>query len=242
MDRGGDGDARRVTDGVKISPGPHVALFRAGLPATFKDAREKAISVAHEFESIKLHLGCGRRIRRGWINLDAAPAPGVDVVADLSQVTLGSPPFEDSSVDEILARRVVDRMRDPRQLLDELYRIARPGCQLILQMPYGSSDEAWVDPSILRPYFLDSFGCFGQPFYWRGDEGYAGDWQLAFALIKMSRARYANVPHAERMADIREKRNVVKEMTAILMAMKPPRPQDRNLVTTPRVEILLVED
>ncbi len=176
------------------------------------------------------------------MNLDASPGPGVDVVADLSQVTVGSLPFENDTFDEILAQQVIDRLADPRPLMNELYRIARPGGQLVLQMPYGSSDEAWVDPAILRPFFLDSFGCFGQPFYWRGDQGYVGDWQVGFVILKMSRERYLTVPHAERMRDIREKRNVVKEMTVVLLAMKPSRPRDRNLVTTPRVEILLVED
>jgi hypothetical protein len=96
----------------------------------------------------------------------------------------------------------------------------------------------------IRPWVgcISTFGCFGQPFCWQGDRGYTGDWQLAFALVKMSRERYAHVSHAQRLADIREKRNVIKEMTAILTAMKPPRPRDRNLVTTPRLELLLVED
>jgi SAM-dependent methyltransferase len=174
--------------------------------------------------------------------VDATAGPGVDLVADLSQVTLGSLPFDSDYFDEMLAVDVVDRLPDPTALMSELYRVARPGCQLVLQLPYGSSDAAWGDPDIVRPYFLDSFSCFGQPFYWRGDRGYTGDWQLAFALVKMSRERYAHVPHEQRLADIREKRNVVKDMTAILTAMKPPRPRDRNLVTPPRLEILLVED
>ena len=201
-----------------------------------------AISAAHEIQTLKLHLGCGRHIRPGWTNLDATPGPGVDVVADLRAVTVGSLPLERDSYDEILAINVLDRLQDPTALMAELYRIARPGCQLVVQMPYGSSDDAWHDPEVVRPYFLDSFGCFGQPFYWRGDRGYSGDWQLAFALVKMSRARFKDVPHEARLAAIQEQRNVVKEMTAILTAMKPPRPRDRNLVTTPRVEILLVED
>ena len=163
-------------------------------------------------------------------------------MADLSEVTVGSLPFEDGTFDEMLAIDVIDRLRNPTELMSELYRVARPGCQLVLQLPYGSSDAAWGDPDIVRPYFLDSFGCFGQPYYWREDRGYTGDWQLAFALVKMSRQRYAQVSHEQRLADIREKRNVVKELTAILTAMKPPRPRDRNLVTSPRLEILLVED
>ena len=200
------------------------------------------ISAAHEIETLKLHLGVGRHPRPGWTNVHAEPGPGVDLVADLHEVTVGSLPFETDTFDEMLAIHVIDRLPDPSALLSELYRIARPGCQLVLQLPYGSSDAAWAHPEAVRPYFLDSFGCFGQPYYWRGDRAYTGDWQLGFVLVKLSRERYANVPHAERLRDIREKRNVVREMTAILTAMKPPRPRDRNLMTTPQLEILLVED
>ncbi len=191
---------------------------------------------------MKLHLGCGRRVREGWVNLNETAGHGVDVVADLRAVTVGSLPFEDSTFDEMYARDIIDRVQDPSLLLSELYRIARPGCQLVVQVPHGSSDTAWVHPEVVRPYFPDTFTSFGQPYYWRGDCGYTGDWQVGFILVKMSRKHYVHVPHEERLRDIREKRNVVKEMTAILVAMKPPRPRDRNLLTTPRLEILLVED
>ncbi|MDP6944937.1 MAG: methyltransferase domain-containing protein, partial [Myxococcota bacterium] len=161
--------------------------------------------------------------------MDVAPGPGVDVVADFLDVSPGSLPFDNDVFDEMLAINVLDQLRDPTALMSELYRIARPGCQLVVQLPYGSSDEAWVDPGSVRPYFLDSFGCFGQPYYWFRDQGYTGDWQLAFVIVKMSRERFADVTYTERLRAIHETRNAVKEMTAILMAMKPPRPQDRNL-------------
>ena len=31
----------------------------------------------------RLHLGCGRDIRAGWVNVDRLPLPGVAVVLDL---------------------------------------------------------------------------------------------------------------------------------------------------------------
>lgn len=34
---------------------------------------------------IKLHIGCGRTILKGWVNLDVAPLEGVDIIGDLNQ-------------------------------------------------------------------------------------------------------------------------------------------------------------
>ena len=48
----------------------------------------------------KLHIGCGRELRDGYINDDLAPIPGVDVFCDLSS---GATPFPDETFDEVLA-------------------------------------------------------------------------------------------------------------------------------------------
>jgi len=34
----------------------------------------------------KLNVGCGRNIKEGWINLDSAALPGVELVCDLESV------------------------------------------------------------------------------------------------------------------------------------------------------------
>ena len=42
---------------------------------------------------IKLHLGCGTDIRAGWVNLDCAKLPGVDIVHDLNVLPLPNVAF-----------------------------------------------------------------------------------------------------------------------------------------------------
>lgn len=159
----------------------------------------------------------------------------------MTEIVLGSLPFEGESFDEIFGRDLLDRHPAPRALMSELYRVAKPGCQLVLQLPHGASDAAWTHPKVLRPYFPSSFLSFSQPFYWRGDEGYSADWQPSFVLLKLDKERYGALSEAERLRAVQEQRNVVSEMTAVMVAVKPARPKDRRLLSEPQIELLLHE-
>jgi SAM-dependent methyltransferase len=189
----------------------------------------------------RLHLGCGKTILDGWINLDLLPGEGVDVVADLDDCANVPLPFEADSVDEFLGRHVLEHIGRPLPLMQELHRIARPGAQAVFHLPYGSSDDAWEDPTHSRPYFVHSFGYFSQPFYWRTDYGYRGDWQPEVIRLKLSRQRYRGKTAAQALEDVQHLRNIVLEMTAVLVAVKPIREPKRELQRPPRVELTLVD-
>ena len=167
--------------------------------------------------------------------------PGVDVVADLDDLRRTPLPFEDDSVDELHASHLLEHVRDPLALMQELHRVAKPGATAVFNVPYGTSDDAFTDPTHARPYFVDSFSYFAQPTYWRADYGYRGDWQPGYVVLAVDKARYANVPDDDVRADIRHLRNVVHEMTAVLVCVKPVRPQERELMQHPEIEILRVD-
>jgi SAM-dependent methyltransferase len=189
----------------------------------------------------RLHLGCGRTILDGWVNLDRAPAAGVDVVADLDRCADVPLPFPADTFDEFLASHVFEHLAHPLPLMQELHRIARPGAKAVFRVPYGSSDDAYEDPTHVRQCFLQTFNYFARPFYWRADYGYRGDWQTQVIELFVSRARYTGWTADQIMNDVAGLRNVVREMVVELVAVKPARAPRRELQAPFHVNISFVD-
>ena len=186
----------------------------------------------------KLNLGCGRSILQGWLNLDVVAGPGVDLVIDLENCVPGRIPLPDGSVDELLASHLLEHIRAPLPLMQELYRVSRHDALLQVRLPYGSSDDAWEDPTHVRPYFLGSFGYFGQPHYWRADLGYRGDFRVEGIDLIMANDSLRNASIAAIAEAVRSQRNVVGEMVAKLRAVKPAREPRADLRENPPVRYL----
>lgn len=189
----------------------------------------------------KLNLGCGRDIREGWVNLDAVDLPGVDVVADLGKCAETPLPFEDSSIDEFLLSHLLEHIPDPLSLMAELYRIAKPGAKMQIRVPHGAHDDAWTDPTHVKPYFARSFGYFSQPWYWRADYGYRGDWQPELVTYAVPARRFNGMMPAQILEQVDGLRNVVTEMIVDLVAVKPLRPQKKELMQAPNIKISLTQ-
>lgn len=185
----------------------------------------------------KLHLGCGRTILDGWVNLDRIELPGVNIIADLNDCAETPLPFDDDYFEEFLASHLMEHIANPLPLMQELHRIARNNAKAVFRMPYGSSDDASEDPTHVRLYFIHSFGYFSQPYYWRADYQYRGDWAVEKVTLVVDRAQYEGKKAPEIALDIERYRNVVKEMIVELRAVKPIRPARRELVVEPKIQL-----
>jgi len=177
---------------------------------------------------VKLNLGCGRRPRDGWTNLDRCDLPGVDVVHDLEDHTRPLP-FAGDTVAEILGVDLIEHIADPLALMQELWRVATPDAVCRFELPYGSSDDAWEDPTHVRPYFYNSWLFFAQPTYWRADYGYRGDWQPETLTLYV----HLDTGHPDVLGQVMALRNVVARQVVTLRAIKPARPPERELMTQP---------
>jgi hypothetical protein len=189
----------------------------------------------------RLNVGCGKNPIDGWINLDSAALPGVDIVCDLEAVRASPIALPDESVESFLLSHVIEHIHDSLGLMQDLWRLAVPDAVAAIRVPHGGSDAAWEDPTHLRAYFVGSFGFLSQPHYWRADYGYRGDWQPEKITLFVDRDRVAGLDPKTCFAKIQTERNVVKEMVCELRAVKPIRPAQRERIVTPRIEISLVE-
>lgn len=100
-----------------------------------------------------LNLGCGRAVRKGWINIDRVRSEGVDVCVDLQASGL---PFRDSSVDEVYASHILEHLPRWEELLFEIHRVLKPGGLLRIRVPYGLNASAFHVRFFL-PYTMDQF-------------------------------------------------------------------------------------
>ena len=180
---------------------------------------------------MKLNLGAGRNPMSGYVNVDRAALPGIGVVHDLESFPL---PFDDDTFDEVIGIDLIEHITDALGLMQELWRVARPDAVCVFELPYGSSDDAWEDPTHVRPYFVQSWGYFSQPFYWRADYGYRGDWQPE--AVTLAVCCDGDTPE-EIMLQVNALRNAVSRQRVTLRAVKPARPCARELIVLPKIEL-----
>lgn len=84
---------------------------------------------------MKLHLGCGKHVLDGWINIDAAASRGgkpPDIIADLRKI-----PMPDGCADTAMAIHVIEHFYrwEVPAVLAEWRRLLCPGGILVLECP-----------------------------------------------------------------------------------------------------------
>lgn len=83
----------------------------------------------------KLNLGCGESKKEGYINLDRQSILNPDIAHDLNNLPY---PFHDNEFELVEARHVLEHLREPFAVMEELHRILKTGGILKIQVPHFS--------------------------------------------------------------------------------------------------------
>lgn len=110
---------------------------------------------------MKLNLGCGNDYKEGYINCDISPDVNPDKIVDLEKKL----PFNDCSVDEIIANHVFEHVQNFIPLMHEIYRICRKDSKIIVRTPFYSSWGQFNDPTHIRFFTPWTFDYFKQGNY-----------------------------------------------------------------------------
>ena len=101
---------------------------------------------------MKLNLGCGAKLKEGYVNVDKFDYYNVDKVHDLEKFPY---PFDDDVVDEILMSHVLEHIgQDPEifnNVIKELYRICKNNTLIDIHVPHPRHDNFINDPTHVRP-------------------------------------------------------------------------------------------
>jgi len=135
------------------------ALRRAAVPAEvegyLRDRRQAGLPAVFD-------LGCGGHKAAGAFGVDTARLPGVDLAHDLEATPY---PLPDDCADEVVLSHVLEHFSDLLPIMEEVWRITRPGGRVLIRTPHYSGPFAWKDPTHRRAFTSESFGYYGENGY-----------------------------------------------------------------------------
>lgn len=110
--------------------------------------------------AIRIDLGCGSNKKPGFIGIDKYMESGItDVITDLD--VLGATlPYKDDSVSEIYASHFLEHIHNIFPLMNECFRVLKPGGKFEIVVPLAESPMAFGDPTHVRFFTGETFHYF----------------------------------------------------------------------------------
>lgn len=107
---------------------------------------------------MKLDIGCGPNKKEGFIGVDQYSFPNVDVVTDLTAKW----PWENSTIEEIHCSHTLEHFTADQRMhvLNEMYRVLKPGGKATIITPHWASHRAYGDPTHQWPPVSEMAYCY----------------------------------------------------------------------------------
>lgn len=130
---------------------------------------------------MKLNLCCGQMILPGYVNIDAFPGAGVDVVCDIRELS-----YEPGSVDEAVMFHCIEHfsLDDACAIIRNVFAMLRPGGRVVIEAP-----DVFKAVRNSPSEFETVKGIFGDIAELRkGKDGYAHRWGWTGSLMQQELA------------------------------------------------------
>lgn len=154
---------------------------------------------------MRLNLGSADRLIDGFASVDIHPP--ADFACDLSERW----PWEDSTIDEIVAFDVIEHLLDKTHTMNEMWRVLKAGSKATIEVPIFPGVGAVCDPTHVSYWTMGTFEYYEKGNFARErfrNSNYYGI-HADFKILSMNPSNYQN----------RFGENVPK-VTAILEAVK----------------------
>lgn len=104
-----------------------------------------------------LDLGCGNNKRPGATGVDFNERTDADIIHNLNEFPY---PMQNNSYDEIYMDNTLEHLTNVMAVMEEVYRICKPGGMVKIMVPYFRSVYAFIDPTHLHFFTVNSFAYF----------------------------------------------------------------------------------
>lgn len=108
-------------------------------------SKEKALKI--------LDVGCATHKMPGAIGIDIDKSSDADIYHDLNIYPY---PVEESSIDQIYAKHIIEHLEDPKRFMAEIQRILKPSGRAFIETPHFSCRVAYSEPQhkLFYSYFM----------------------------------------------------------------------------------------
>jgi len=111
-----------------------------------------------------LNIGCGDNYLKPncddikTINVDQNKEVKCDEVVDLE----GKLPYEDSSVSYVVAKHILEHIKNRIGLMNELWRVLESSGKMYIEVPLAGTNSYYKDPTHVSPWVPDTFKYFAE--------------------------------------------------------------------------------
>ena len=105
----------------------------------------------------RLHIGCGKKYQKGWVNIDISPMVKSDLRLDVDEGL----PFPDNSVAAIRMYHSLEHVKRYLFVIEELFRVCKDRAEIIIGVPYVTSSMY----NKVNPYHVTHFNEYSFDFF-----------------------------------------------------------------------------